>query len=239
MTKNCYLGARQLCESNQSNTKMTTAHILYIPTIFLLGFLAGSLFGKAKMTADSPTGTGSVAKNPKITGRLLLASFVIFLAVFIGTHFFEIPRSSKAVAKALNGVEIFDKHPSYSSSEVYARLAAFPPAGRALYQQFTYTIDVLFPLTLFIFLLLLALFILERYAVKGKAARVLVALLPVLWFGSDMVENAMIYRLLSMYPVHNNAMAGILGYITISKFSLLLLCVLVPAGTIALRKRRN
>jgi hypothetical protein len=211
---------------------MTSAHILYIPTIFLLGFLAGSLVGK---------GFNQGASNPSgITPGILLGSFTIFAIVFIGSHFFEIPRSSMAVTKALQG-PIFDKKPSYTADEVYLRIASFPDGGRNQYKQFTYTIDVLFPLTFFIFLLLLIRFSINRANTTG-ALRIAFTTLPILWLCSDFVENSAIFHLLDDYPDRNPLMAGTLGYITITKFSLLLLSILVPAILLIvsnLRAQRN
>ena len=211
---------------------MTSAHILYIPTIFLLGFLTGSLVGKG---SNSPE---EASKQSGITGRTLLGSLLILAIVFVGTHFFEIPRSSKDVTKALNGLEIFDKKPSYTSDDVYSRMEMFPEYGRLLYKQFTYTIDVLFPITLFTFLFLLA-----RFAVKGavisRRLQILLIAIPVLWVSMDLIGNVIIFKLLDDFPVKRHALAGSLGYITITKFSLLLLSILGPTIVITLGKARK
>jgi hypothetical protein len=211
---------------------MTSAHILYIPTIFLLGFLTGSLAGKGFSNSNNP------ANESGITGKVLLGSFVIFAIVFIGTHFFDIPRSSKAVSNALNGLEIFDKKPSYTSAEVYSRIELFPENGRLLYQQFTYTIDVLFPITLFVFLFLLSRFVINKITMSRTSQIILMAV-PVLWLSMDFVENAIIFNLLNNFPVKHHALAGSLGYITITKFSLLLLSILAPTLLITLHNMRR
>ena len=172
---------------------------------------------------------------------MLLGSFVIFAIVFVGTHFFEIPRSSKAVTKALNGLEIFDKKPSYSSDEVYARMEMFPEYGRMLYKQFTYTIDVLFPITLFVFLILLARFTINKFRLS-KPLQIGLQIIPVTWISMDFVENAIVFSLLDQYPAKNHFLAGSLGYITLIKFTLLLLSIIAPAAIIAFnifRKRVN
>lgn len=207
---------------------MTSAHILYIPTIFLLGFLAGNLFNNRAATSAS-------SASP-LSGSILLGAFLVFAVVFIGTHFFEIPRSSKAVTVALNGAEIFDKKPSYSSDEVYQRISTFPPSGVYLYKQFTHTIDVLFPVSLFAFLFLLSRFVIQRNRPR-KAFKVLITLLPILWFLSDMIENSVIYYLLDEFPIRHDVLAGFLGGITISKFTLLLLSILMPVSLIAFSKK--
>lgn len=210
---------------------MTSAHILYIPTIFLLGFLTGSLVGQGFNSSRDASRSG-------ITGRILLGSFLIFAIVFVGTHFFEVPRSSKAVTKALNGLEIFDKKPSYTADNVYSRMAAFPEYGRVLYKQFTYTIDVLFPITLFTFLFLLARFTIDRTNQPGAFKTILIAI-PILWLGLDFIENTIIFNLLDTFPVKNLLLAGALGYVTIVKFSLLLLSILLPTTFISLHNFRK
>jgi hypothetical protein len=209
---------------------MTSAHILYIPTIFLLGFLAGLLLGKG---SPASAGASGDLKTSAITGRMLLGSFAIFALVFVGTHFFEVPRSSRAVTKALDGLEIFDKKPSYTSDEVYSRIAMFPEKGRLLYMQFTYTIDILFPLTLFTFLILLTRFTTNKFSVS-KPWQIGLHVLPVAWISTDFIENAMIFNLLDRYPANIDFIAGTLGYVTIMKFSLLLLSILAPTVIITL-----
>lgn len=204
---------------------MTSAHILYIPLIFSLGFLAGTLLRTGSVASYKTNGGGQTPQL--VSGRALLGSFVIIIIVFIGTHFIEIPRSSKAVGIALHGAEIFDKKPSYSSAEVYKRIAAFPEEGLRLYQQFTYTIDILFPATLFVFLFLLSSFVNRRFFIR-KEFQTFLFLLPILWFGSDMIENAVIYSLLNRFPVRMEFFASILGYITFTKFTLLLLSIAGP-----------
>jgi hypothetical protein len=211
---------------------MTSAHILYIPTIFLLGFLTGSLAGKGFSNSNNP------ANESGITGKVLLGSFVIFAIVFSGTHFFDIPRSSKAVSKALNGLEIFDKKPSYTSAEVYSRIELFPENGRLLYQQFTYTIDILFPITLFAFLFLLSRFVIKRINI-ARTSQIILMAVPVLWLSMDFVENAIIFNLLNNFPVKRHVLAGSLGYITIAKFSLLLLSILAPTAILTIRNIRG
>jgi len=217
---------------------MTSAHILYIPTIFLLGLIVGSLIRSQNQLPVTNDEKQSSKRGMRVSGRVLLSSFLVFVLVFIGTHFFEIPRSSKAVVKALNGQEIFDKKPSFSQEEVYARISNFPENGIQLYKQFTYTIDVLFPLTFFSFLFLLALYAKERSGTNSNF-KLLLLLFPFLWFISDMIENASIFHLLSILPRENIQLGGVLGYITIAKFILLLLSILAPAMAIVTSSLRN
>lgn len=206
---------------------MTSAHILYIPIIFFLGFLTGTL------TIRKPNGKSN---SSILSGKFVIGAFVIFIIAFIGTHFFPIPKSSRAVSIVLNGREIFDKKPSYSAEEVYTRLSEFPKAGIELYKSFTYTIDVLFPLTLLAFLFLLSRFVAGQSTIR-KPLKTFASVIPIIWFASDMVENIVIFQLLDRFPERQNFLAGSLGYITITKFTLLLLSVVTPVLTILLRKK--
>lgn len=207
---------------------MTSAHILYIPIVFMLGFLTGMLITQKK---ERP-----LAESRKtISGKVLLASLIVFLFAFVGTHFFSIPRSAHAVHHALNGAEIFDKKPSYSSTEVYDRISAFPESGIILYKQFTYTTDILFPITLFVFLILLCIYVKQRAALPNKL-RLAIALVPITWFCFDLLENFIVFTLLDTFPSRNEILASVLGYVTVLKFTLLLLSISIPAITKAFEK---
>jgi hypothetical protein len=212
---------------------MTSAHILYIPTIFMLGMLTGLL-----VKSSSSDHTTTKVDAHFISGKLLLGAFIVFAFVFAGTHFFSIPRSAHAIHHALNGAEIFDKSPSYTSSEVYSRIASFPSSGIYLYKQFTYTTDVLFPITLFTFLILLSKYLGQRARVS-KRIQTTLTMLPIVWFGLDMAENAIVFNLLDNFPLRNDLLAGMLGYVTISKFTMLLLSIAIPALVKIFEKRFN
>jgi len=209
---------------------MTTEHVLYIPTIFFIGFLIGKL-ATPQIDQNAPTG------HKLIKGNLVLGSFILFAVVFAATHFLELPASSKAVSKALGGAEIFDKSPSFSSDEVYQRISHFPEAGIYLYKRFTHSIDILFPLSFFVFLLLLSKFLVQRLQANPIIIRILTAL-PIIWLACDMVENGVIYYLLNDFPERHNLLAGILGYLTIIKFVFLLLSVAMPALSTLFKKSR-
>jgi hypothetical protein len=210
---------------------MTTEHVLYIPTIFFIGFLIGKLSAPTQNDQDAPTG------RKLIRGHLVFASFILFVVVFAGTHFFELPASSKAVSRALGGVPIFDKSPSFSSNEVYQRMSHFPAAGIYLYKRFTHSIDILFPISFFVFISLLSKFLIQRVKVNPTIMPILTAL-PIIWLACDLVENEIIYYLLNDYPERHNLLAGVLGYLTIAKFTFLLLSVAMPALISTFKKFR-
>ena len=94
---------------------MTIQHIFYIPTIFLIGFIFGTMINKA------PTSQNDQLQY-KTSKKRLFQTFLIFLLVFVVTHIFEIPWGSKAVSQLLGGIEIFDKKPVFSSTAVYSAI---------------------------------------------------------------------------------------------------------------------
>jgi hypothetical protein len=189
----------------------------------MLGFLAGIMLGDIR----KPNPSSDQGPPSLVSARMVLSSFFIFVFTFIGTHFFPVPRSSKAVILSLNGAEIFDKKPSFSSVDVYARIASFPEKGLNLYKEFTYTVDILFPITLFTFLASLSLYV-SATTINRKHIRIGLLAIPVVWFSLDLIENAIIYSLLDSFPAKNYFLSSILGYVTITKFCFLLLSIAGP-----------
>lgn len=210
---------------------MTSQHILYIPTILVLGFVFGIIISERRRRIGQnsfSTISENVPLQFKTSGNKLFQTFVIFLLVFLITHVFEIPWGSKAVSQLLGGVEIFDKRPVFSSIEIYNRISQFPAEGINAYKLFTYTIDVIFPLSFFAFLLTFARFVSQRKSIPKYLINILISL-PFIWFACDLIENAIIFNILSNYPSQNIILASSLGYITTVKFGLLLLSIFTPS----------
>lgn len=86
-----------------------------------------------------------------VSTKVLLLAFLIFAGVFVITHLFPIPYGAKAVQSTLGGFSLFDKQPSFSSTDVYDRLQAYSSDGFNDYKRFTYTVDLIFSLAFFIF----------------------------------------------------------------------------------------
>jgi hypothetical protein len=200
---------------------MTIQHIFYIPTIFLLGFVFGTMTNKVTQSQNNQL-------LYKTSRRKLLQTFLIFLLVFVVTHIFEIPWGSKAVSKLLGGIEIFDKSPVFFSDTVYERISLFPAEGLMAYKRFTYTIDVLFPFSFLLFLFTYARFVSQRIHIPKYLAKVLIRL-SFFWFAFDMLENAVIFNMLSKFPSQNEFLGSSLGFITVIKFGLLMLSILMPS----------
>jgi hypothetical protein len=83
----------------------------------------------------------------------------------------------------------------------------------------------------------LARFVGERVAV-GKVTRVILGVGPMLWFMSDVVENGIVYFLLSTYPTRHAVPATMLAYVTVSKFSLLLVSFVLPLAVYVMSLRK-
>jgi hypothetical protein len=223
---------------------LTHAHFFLIPTIFFLGFFLGGFLsqrnrqdkvsGQVVTSVDDPVAISSRSN----AARLLGLSFVIFLGVFVATHMFAFFAGSKALGVALNGAPIFDKLPSFSSAEVLARLHGMGDAGREMYQQFTYTADLLFPLSLLAFLFCLCRFVGERTSLK-KPIRAMLMALPFIWFSSDMLENIIVFTLIEQFPAENALLGGILGFVTVTKFALLLLTIVAASLSSVLYRQKE
>lgn len=210
---------------------MTIQHVFYIPTIFLLGLVSGIILNDRRRGISAINSRDTDSKTYQLrhqtSGRNLFQTFLVLLLVFVITHIFEMPWGLKTVSQLLGGVEIFDRSPVFSSSEVYMRLNQFSFEGLKTYKRFTYTTDVVFPLSLLAFLSTLAQYVSQRKKIN-RCLRILLSGLPFFWFACDMVENAVIFTILSKYPGQIMFLADSLGYITAVKFVLLLLSLFMP-----------
>lgn len=211
---------------------MPIQHIFYIPAIFLLGLVFGIMIAERRRGAMAINSMVTAKKNNqllhKTSGKQLLQTFFVFFLVFVITHLFEIPWGPKAISQLLDGQEIFDRRPVFSSVEVYKRLSHFPAEGLIACKRFTYTIDLIFPFSFFIFLLTFARFVSQRISIQKHLVKALIGL-PYFWFASDLVENAVIFSILSKFPTQIDFLASSLGFITAMKFGLLLLSVITPS----------
>lgn len=207
---------------------MTSNHVIYIPFVFLLGLFSGAVLSRKSNSAGEFSAY-------RVKGSFLAGAFGLLIAVFVATHMLPIQFGLKGLHAAVGHQPLFDQHPSFSAGEVYERLAGFGELGREAYQRFTYTSDLLFPLSLLLFLALFARFVAER-ARLPRALLGLIYALPFLWFSSDLIENSIIYWLISGFPGRQDGLAGLLGWVTNAKFAFLLAAVAVPALSCVVRR---
>lgn len=207
--------------SSQWST-MTRQHIYFVPIVFLLGVIVGHLSGLRQ---------GHVARmtRPRVTVAAVLWPLAGFVVLFLATHAFSMHGGAKAVHHALGDLPLFDQRPSFGADEVYGRIQLFSPEGRLAYQRMTYTTDVAFPVTLSLFLVQLARYVAERTPGTGLGLRRLAVLLPGVWLATDLFENWIVYDLLSTFPERRDGLAAALGYVTETKFTLLVGSLLASA----------
>lgn len=86
------------------------------------------------------------------TGLKTLIAFLIVLFLFTITHLMKFPGSVGYLREISNGQKTLDLQASFSSTETYQRLNAFGEIGRQMYMRTMLTVDLVFPLSMFIFL---------------------------------------------------------------------------------------
>lgn len=170
--------------------------------------------------------------------RSVLIAFGIMLTAFVATHLLPTPGSIHELMSATGGQAILDLKPSFTAAEVYQRLSAFGDTGRRVYRQMVWTTDVVFPTAVLAFLLLFARHTIEQLT-PSRPVRTLLLALPLAYFASDMAENAMIYVLLSDFPLRHEVAGNYLGYVTMIKRIAQAGAVILPAGLFFLRDARN
>lgn len=177
----------------------------------------------------NPGGEVRHTRGVHVVGSLALA-----VAVFIGSHLLDVPGSLAELMKATKGVPIFDLSPVFSIDETYARIEAYGDEGRRLYQRFSVTTDILFPVVLVSFLILLARFTIDRMKLPA-ALRWVVLAAPFGYLIPDLIENLTIFVLLSDFPQRHEGLARVLPYFTLAKRLSLYGAILLPLGLLALR----
>lgn len=205
---------------------MTSGHLFFIPSIFFIGFFVGAAI--SNWLSRKKIERRGVVLPPKTRGSFLASTFVLFSVIFIATHIVPFFGGAKSLHATLGHQPLFDQHPSSTAGEVYDRLESYGETGRVAYKRFTFSGDVIFPASLLVFLFVLANFVRERTSLSGALPSILISA-PVAWFLSDMLENSVIYFLLSNYPQKYLFLAEQLATITNFKFALLLGSITLPA----------
>jgi hypothetical protein len=158
---------------------------------------------------------------------VFVAALVWAVVVVIAVHFLDFPGSVPDFQHASGGGTLLDASPAFSATGVYNRLAEYGERGRRNYSFRNVTIDVLLPLSVLPFLVLLM-----RKAVTpftcGQFLRAALLSLPVIYVLFDLLENSIVLVLLDNYPVRRNMLAGSLPYATIIKRVASLLAIAVP-----------
>lgn len=173
----------------------------------------------------------------KISNRTIGITFFVFLSIFLITHFVNFPGSVAYFKEVTNQKPLLDLQPEFSTEGVYDRLKSFGEDGRAAYLKLIPTIDFIFPLSAFLFLLILGRFAADKFK-HPKYSRYY-WMLPSSYLFMDFLENAIIIIILMNYPQQLNLPASLLGYISVTKRVLMISALLIPLIVLLLAALRN
>lgn len=148
--------------------------------------------------------------------KSLIAAFVFFSVVFVGTHVAKFPGSLSHLMMVTHDQPILDLKASFSSAETYQRLEAFGEVGRGAYVTTMLTIDTIFPISAFLFLFMLARYTTERLNVRPKQAWALWGV-SIAYLAFDFLENVTVAVLLANFPERLDFLASNIGFLTMGK----------------------
>ena len=168
--------------------------------------------------------------------RIFVFAFIWAAVVIIAVHTADFPGSVPNFRDNSGGGILLDVKPAFTPDEIYGRLGGYGEQGRRNYAFRNRTVDILLPLSVLPFFLLLA----RRSLPAGSRpfARWMLIALPSLYVLFDFVENATVLRLLAAYPDRLNALANTLPYTTVLKRTASLLAVVIPLGMLGLQYAR-
>ena len=143
-----------------------------------------------------------------------LLSILVALTTVIAIHAGDFPGSVQRFRQQSGG-ELFDTKIAGSSKEVWQRIEAFGDEGRAEYLFRNVTTDIALPLSV----LPMLIFCTHRWRsrLRSRKLQIFFALAPVVYLVFDLAENLVVYLLIAQYPDFNEASAGILPWLTITK----------------------
>lgn len=157
----------------------------------------------------------------------VIIALLVLLSVFVLTHVVKFPGSIPYLREVVHGQPILDMKPSFSSAETYQRLESFGEIGRELYMRTMLTVDIVFPISVFIFLFLLSRYTAQRLQMKPLYGRALRSL-PFIYIILDFLENLTVATLLSSYPGQHEFLAANIGYLTTGKRIAMFGAILIP-----------
>jgi hypothetical protein len=165
--------------------------------------------------------------------RILLATFVLALIVALAVHLLEFPGSVPDFEKQSAGGVLLDAKPSFSEDGIYDRIEGYGERGRANYAFRNVTVDILLPLSVLPFLILLMRDSTRRLQPR-RATQTLLLSLPIAYVVFDLAENASVLVLLAQYPERLTFLAAVLPYLTVVKRGASLLAIAIPLVILAL-----
>jgi hypothetical protein len=158
---------------------------------------------------------------------MLLATFIVALIIAMGIHLLEFRGSVPDFERQSGGGVLLDAKPSFSVDAIYNRIEAYGERGRANYSFRNTTVDILLPLGVLPFLILLMRSAIERVQLR-RATQVFFLSLPLAYVLFDLAENGVVLVLLAKYPDRLTSLAAVLPYVTVVKRAASLLAIVVP-----------
>ena len=174
-----------------------------------------------------------MSKRNTFVMALLWAVFVMVVV-----HVTDFPGSVPDFRHASAGGILLDAVPAFTPDAIYERLAGYGEAGRRNYAFRNVTVDVILPLSLLPFFVLLMRRAATSASVNARARLVLMSV-PVLYVVFDFLENAVVLMLLAHYPLRMDRWATLLPALTIVKRIASVLALIVPLAILAVRSIRT
>jgi hypothetical protein len=161
-------------------------------------------------------------------------AFVWAVLVVSAVHFLKFPGSVPNFVEVSGGGTLLDALPAFTPDATYERLAAYGEAGRQNYSFRNMTVDVMLPLSVLPFLFILMMSALRGVAIS-RSLRLLLLSVPFLYVIFDLLENALVLRLLAGYPERLDLLATMLPYVTTIKRGASLIAFGLPVGLFVFR----
>jgi hypothetical protein len=173
----------------------------------------------------------------KSTQTKTVISFILFVLIFGVTHFAVFPGSVEYFKQVTNDQPLLDLKPEFSTQGVYERLHNLGDDGRAAYLKLVPAIDLIFPLSAFIFFLMLCRLSAEKYPHAAYARFYWVV--PLFYLLMDFMENAFVVLILVNYPNQLEPISSVVGFISVTKRVFMILSIAVPLIIILFAAIRN
>lgn len=170
--------------------------------------------------------------------RLFAATFVWAISVVLAVHLLHFSGSVPDFEKVSGGGKLLDVAPAFSADALYSRLEQYGEAGRRNYVFRNLSVDVILPLSVLPFLLLLMRRAISPFALSA-AARTLLLSMPFVYVVFDLAENASVVALLTNYPDRLTTLAAVLPSLTVIKRAASMLAIFLPLAMLMLGHLRS
>ena len=175
---------------------------------------------KERNQSDSTNTPPVVVKKMKtaspVKGKSVLIAFITVFSLFIITHLVKFPGSVAHLTEVIHGQKTLDFQGSFSRTETYDRIKAFGDEGRADYIRTMMTVDLIFPVSMFVFLFLFAKYSVQRWKMNPILRKSILSF-SIGYVALDFLENLFIFILLSSFPGRHDFLAAYVGFLTIGK----------------------